>query len=83
MNTGMYVVRRDRLGLIPEQARCDMTDFIEKIQAAGGRVGVSHRREMPGNRDRRMGNEKHREAVEQPLVDSALGRLFNDERGNF
>jgi dTDP-glucose pyrophosphorylase len=40
VNTGMYVVRRDRLNLIPEQARCDMTDFIEKIQKAGGRVGV-------------------------------------------
>jgi dTDP-glucose pyrophosphorylase len=40
VNTGMYVVRRDRLGLIPEQTRCDMTDFIEKIKKAGGRVGV-------------------------------------------
>lgn len=40
VNTGMYVVRRDRLGLIPEQTRCDMTDFIEQIKKAGGRVGV-------------------------------------------
>jgi len=40
VNTGMYVVRRDQLGLIPEQTRCDMTDFIELIQKAGGRVGV-------------------------------------------
>jgi dTDP-glucose pyrophosphorylase len=40
VNTGMYVVRRDRLGLIPEQARCDMTDFIEQIKKAGGRIGV-------------------------------------------
>jgi len=40
VNTGMYVVRRDRLGLIPEQDRCDMTDFIEQIKAAGGRIGV-------------------------------------------
>ncbi len=40
VNTGMYVVRRDRLGLIPEQTRCDMTDFIEQIKKAGGRIGV-------------------------------------------
>jgi dTDP-glucose pyrophosphorylase len=40
VNTGMYVVRRDRLGLIPEQTRCDMTDFIEQIKRAGGRIGV-------------------------------------------
>ncbi len=40
VNTGMYVVRRDRLDLIPEQARCDMTDFIEQIKEAGGRIGV-------------------------------------------
>jgi dTDP-glucose pyrophosphorylase len=40
VNTGMYVVRRDRLDLIPEEARCDMTDFIEQIKKAGGRVGV-------------------------------------------
>ena len=40
VNTGMYVVRRDRLDLIPEQARCDMTDFIEQIKKAGGRIGV-------------------------------------------
>jgi hypothetical protein len=36
----MYVVRRDRLDLIPEQTRCDMTDFIERIKKAGGRIGV-------------------------------------------
>jgi len=40
VNTGMYVVRRNRLDLIPEQSRCDMTDFIEKIKNAGGRIGV-------------------------------------------
>jgi dTDP-glucose pyrophosphorylase len=40
VNTGMYVVRRDRLSLIPEDTRCDMTDFIELIKRAGGRVGV-------------------------------------------
>jgi NDP-sugar pyrophosphorylase family protein len=40
INTGMYVVRRDRLDLIPEEAKCDMTDFIEKIKLAGGRIGV-------------------------------------------
>jgi len=40
VNTGMYVVRRDRLGLIPEDGVCDMTDFIERIKQGGGRVGV-------------------------------------------
>jgi len=40
VNTGMYVVRRDRLDLIPERCRCDMTDFIEKIKSVGGRIGV-------------------------------------------
>lgn len=40
INTGMYVVRRDRLNLIPEEAKCDMTDFIEEVQRAGGRIGV-------------------------------------------
>jgi dTDP-glucose pyrophosphorylase len=40
VNTGMYVVRRDRLNMIPDQARCDMTDLIEMIKNAGGRVGV-------------------------------------------
>jgi dTDP-glucose pyrophosphorylase len=40
VNTGMYVVRRDRLDLIPEQTRYDMTDFIEQIKQAGGRIGV-------------------------------------------
>ena len=40
VNTGMYVVRRDRLDLIPEDTRCDMTDFIAKIKNEGGRIGV-------------------------------------------
>jgi dTDP-glucose pyrophosphorylase len=40
VNTGMYVVRRDRLNLIPDGERCDMTDFIEHVQRSGGRIGV-------------------------------------------
>jgi dTDP-glucose pyrophosphorylase len=40
VNTGMYVVRRDRLDLIPENTRCDMTDFIARIKDSGGRIGV-------------------------------------------
>ncbi len=40
VNTGMYVIRRDRLNLIPEHTRCDMTDFIAQIKNAGGRIGV-------------------------------------------
>jgi len=40
VNTGMYVVRRDRLELIPERSRCDMTELMERIKEAGGRIGV-------------------------------------------
>lgn len=40
VNTGMYVVRRDRLNLIPEHTYCDMTDYIEALKKAGGRIGV-------------------------------------------
>jgi dTDP-glucose pyrophosphorylase/CBS domain-containing protein len=40
VNTGMYLVRRDRLDLIPERERCDMPDFMGLVKAAGGRVGV-------------------------------------------
>ena len=40
VNTGMYVVRRDRLNLIPENAHCDMTDFIETLKKNGGSIGV-------------------------------------------
>ena len=40
VNTGMYVVRRDRLNLIPENGVCDMTDFIEMVKKNGGRIGV-------------------------------------------
>jgi dTDP-glucose pyrophosphorylase/CBS domain-containing protein len=40
VNTGMYIVRRDRLGLIPEGEHCDMPDLIHRVKEAGGRVGV-------------------------------------------
>lgn len=40
VNTGMYVVRRDRLNLIPENGVCDMTDYIEMVKKNGGRIGV-------------------------------------------
>ena len=40
VNTGMYVVRRDRLNLIPANTYCDMTDFIETLKKSGGRIGV-------------------------------------------
>jgi dTDP-glucose pyrophosphorylase len=40
VNTGMYVVRRDRLNLIPSDEKCDMTDFIEEVKRVGGRIGV-------------------------------------------
>jgi len=40
VNTGMYVVRRDKLNLIPENAYCDMTDFIETLKRQGGSIGV-------------------------------------------
>jgi NDP-sugar pyrophosphorylase family protein len=40
VNTGMYLVRRDRLNLIREGERCDMPQFMERIKEAGGKVGV-------------------------------------------
>jgi dTDP-glucose pyrophosphorylase len=40
VNTGMYVVRRDRLQLIPKDQYCDMTDFIAALKSDGGRIGV-------------------------------------------
>jgi dTDP-glucose pyrophosphorylase len=40
VNTGMYIVRRDRLGLIPEEEHYDMPDFMRKIKETGGRIGV-------------------------------------------
>ncbi len=40
VNTGMYIVRRDRLNLIPERSKYDMTDFIDHLKSNGGRVGV-------------------------------------------
>ena len=40
VNTGMYIVRRDRLNLIPERSKYDMTDFIEQVKMDGGHVGV-------------------------------------------
>jgi dTDP-glucose pyrophosphorylase len=40
VNTGMYLVRRDRLNLIREREKCDMPEFMERIKQAGGRVGV-------------------------------------------
>jgi NDP-sugar pyrophosphorylase family protein len=40
VNTGMYVVRRDRLSLIQEGEHCDMPGFMMKIKEAGGRIGV-------------------------------------------
>lgn len=40
VNTGMYVVRRDRLSLLPEEGVCDMTEFIDAIKKDGGRIGV-------------------------------------------
>lgn len=40
VNTGMYVVRRNRLDLIPMKSKCDMTDFIEELKRQQGRIGV-------------------------------------------
>ena len=49
VNTGMYVVRRDRLALISEHSRCDMTDFIEQIESHwGAHPESSHRGESVG-----------------------------------
>lgn len=40
VNTGMYVIRRDWLNMIPDGEPCDMTDLIDRVRQAGGRVGV-------------------------------------------
>lgn len=40
VNTGMYVVRRDSLHLIPATGRYDMTDFIASLKSTGSRIGV-------------------------------------------
>jgi dTDP-glucose pyrophosphorylase len=40
VNTGMYLVRRDKLNIIPEHTRFDMTDFIARLKEQGGRIGV-------------------------------------------
>ena len=40
VNTGMYLVRRDKLKLIPEHTRFDMTDFIASLKEEGGRICV-------------------------------------------
>jgi dTDP-glucose pyrophosphorylase len=40
VNTGMYVLRRDRLSLIPEGGYCDMPDLLQRVKESGGRVGV-------------------------------------------
>jgi NDP-sugar pyrophosphorylase family protein len=40
VNTGMYVVKRNRLDLIPLKSKCDMTDFIGELKRQQGRIGV-------------------------------------------
>ena len=59
VNTGMYVVRRDRLDLIPENARCDMTDFIDANQ----RLRRPHRR-LSDQRER-MGRHRRMDGISQ------------------
>ena len=34
VNTGMYIVRRDRLNIIPERSKYDMTDFIDPVKTS-------------------------------------------------
>jgi dTDP-glucose pyrophosphorylase len=40
VNTGMYVLKPETLELIPENEFFHITHLIEKVQAAGGKVGV-------------------------------------------
>jgi len=40
VNTGMYVLRSETLSLIPEDEVFHMTDLIERVKQAGGRVAV-------------------------------------------
>lgn len=40
INTGMYVVNPDAIGLIPDDCMFHMTHLVEKVHEMGGRVGV-------------------------------------------
>lgn len=40
VNTGMYVLNAKMLKLIPKRRHIDVTDLIERIQEAGGSIGV-------------------------------------------
>lgn len=40
VNTGMYLIRRRCLGLIPDGTRYDMPSLMEEVKRTGGRVGV-------------------------------------------
>jgi NDP-sugar pyrophosphorylase family protein len=40
VNTGMYVLRPAALELIPENEFFHITHLIERVQAAGGRIGI-------------------------------------------
>jgi NDP-sugar pyrophosphorylase family protein len=40
VNTGLYVLRSDALGLIPESELFHMTQLIERVRESGGKVAV-------------------------------------------
>lgn len=40
VNTGMYLLKKDVLSLIPENQRFDMTDLVRSVKKQGGKVGV-------------------------------------------
>jgi NDP-sugar pyrophosphorylase family protein len=40
VNTGMYLLQPETLELIPENELFHITQLIEKVQGAGGRIGV-------------------------------------------
>jgi len=40
VNTGMYILKHETLGLIPENEFFHITHLIEKVKEAGGKIGV-------------------------------------------
>lgn len=40
VNTGMYVIKRDVLKMLPEKGKFDFTDLLKKTQESGGKVGI-------------------------------------------
>ena len=40
VNTGMYVLKKDLISLVPEDGMFHFTDLIKKTQEKGGKIGI-------------------------------------------